>query len=158
AFGWWLRGLAYALFPTDFAGTMAGTLLLGTLGPLLINLIVTKEKAVQMTRGSGTRLHQLLVEQTGEFRAVALTLSDQKVYIGLVQEAPNLDPCEKYVVVAPQLSGYRDEQRRLNITTNYAPARTELLDGGYEGWTEDHLQVLVALDQIVSAHLFNPEL
>jgi hypothetical protein len=161
SFAPWLRSLVQTLFPTPYAGTMAGTLLLALSVPPLINKWwITKDDANERTKNSGTRLHAFLCDQIGQYRAVALTLADQKVYVGLVKQVPNLDPCERYIEIAPQLSGYRDEERRLVITTNYAEAEKQLSanSNAYSGWTEDHLKVLVAIDQIVSAHLYNPRL
>ncbi len=148
------------IFPEPYSGTLACTVILALVVPLLVNQWITKEKAVQKTKNSGNRLHAMLVEQAGTSRAVALTLTDGKVYIGLVKQPPTLNPSEKYVLISPDLSGFRDEQMRLRITTNYFAAK-EILKAkgeGFEGWDEDHLSVAVALDQIVSAHLFNPRL
>jgi hypothetical protein len=160
-FGGPMARAVHAVFPGPFSGTLAGTLILAIAAPLVINRTwITKEKAVQRTKDSGSRLHAMLVEQAGTLRAVALTLSDGKVYVGLVEQSPSLDPAEKYVVIAPNLSGFRDEEMKLRIVTNYAKARETLRENrkAYGGWTEEHLAVVVRLDEIVSAHLFNAKL
>ncbi len=119
-----------------------------------------KDRASRLTKNAGSSLHALLVEQVGTNRAVALTLSDGKVYIGWVREPPTLDPREKYVVISPLLSGYRDEKMALQIVTNYASVYRVLRDHpeGLRGITYKHLDTLVAIDQIVSAHLFDPRI
>jgi hypothetical protein len=159
--GTFLARIAHAVFPGGYSGTLGSTLLLALAIPVGLNSFwITKEKAVQKTKHSGDRLHAMLVEQTGTLRAVALTLSDGKVYVGLVKQPPTLDPAERYVVIAPSLSGFRDEEMKLRIVTNYAKARKILRENrdAYGGWRDEHLAVAVALDQIVSAHLFNPKL
>lgn len=155
-----VKNTVHGIFPEPYSGTLASTVLLALIVPLLVNQWITKEKAVQKTKDSGNRLHALLVEQAGTSRAVALTLTDGKVYIGLVKETPTLDPSEKYVVISPDLSGFRDEKMRIRITTNYFEAKEALKakHKEFRGWDEEHLAVAIALDQIVSAHLFNPRL
>lgn len=159
--GPWMARAVHAIFPEPYTGTLTATVALAVAVPLVVNWKwITKEKAEKKTKDSGTRLHSMLVEQAGTLRAVALTLSDGKVYVGLVKQSPSLDPAEEYVVIAPDLSGFRDDEMKLRITTNYAKAKDTLRKNraAYGGWTEDHLAVVVRLDEIVSAHLFNAKL
>ena len=101
----------------------------------------------------------MLTEEVGTGRPIAVTLSDSKVYVGLVLSRPSLNPHEKYFRLLPTLSGYRDETRDLHLTTNYARLleAIEREDDILAGYRAEELQILLPLDQVASARLFDED-
>lgn len=149
------------LIDGPYAGTLIGSLLLGLILPIILNLFYTDAKAVRITSKSGDRLHWLLTEQVGpDRRPIAVTLSDHKVYIGFVLTRPNLHPREKYFQLLPTLSGYRDEARRLHLTTNYQPFYERLLKKPQRAkrYKLQDFQILIPFESILCATVFDAEL
>lgn len=71
----------------------------------------------------GNYLIRLLHSAALEEKPVMLTLDTRKVYIGIVSDAPNLEPHETYVAISPMLSGYRDSNtQELRLSTDYLRA------------------------------------
>lgn len=156
--GDWLHRLLLELFPGEYVGSLAGSLLLGLTLPFIGNAIVRRDRAVRWTRYQGDLFRAMLTEEVGSGRPIAVTLSDSKVYVGLVLSRPSLNPREKYFRLLPTLTGYRDQARELHLTTNYAQmiaaiGRNEVL----AAYSAEELQVLLPLDQIVSARLFDED-
>lgn len=154
----WHASLVHNVFPDPYSGTLVGTVLLSLFGAFVANCVWPPNEAAEKTRNSGDSLHLLLAEQVDEELLVAFTLADGKVYIGWIPRTPTLDPRERYVVISPVLSGYRDEKKSIQIMTDYVPVYRMIENKELEGLTYEHLEVLVARDQIVSAHLFDIDL
>ncbi|MDQ5870765.1 MAG: hypothetical protein M3547_00980 [Acidobacteriota bacterium] len=155
AAGEYLRDLVKSAFPDEYSGTLFGCVGLAVAFALLLNGVFPKNEAVLWTTGFGDRLHAFLTTEMArgeEANAIALNLADSKVYVGFVLEPPSLDPKDKDVAMLPTLSGYRDASRVLRVTINYESVlRTT-------GLRPEDLRVVIPLDQIVSAHPFDPNI
>ena len=156
-FGNRLSAALLELFPGEYVGSLAGSLVPGLMLPFVGNVFVRRDRAVHLTRHQGDLLRAMLTEEVGSGRPIAITLSDSKVYIGLVLSRPSLNPREKYFRLLPTVSGYRDETRELNVTTNYTPMLEAIgrRDEALAGYRVEELQILLPLDQVVSARLFD---
>lgn len=85
-----------------------------------------------------------------------ITLQSGKIYIGWAVRAPNPVSVRKFLRILPLISGYRNSEHRLEITTDYYT----VLETVSEGKQLDHLEigdfeVVIPIDQIISAHLFD---
>lgn len=134
---------------------------LGVVLPLLLNLIVPLRRWAY-ARGL-SNFDQLLHKAQRSDMPVSVTLTNGKVYIGLVVRISDPDRPPPSIVLFPMLSGHRDSAGRLTITTDYekvydtldeSPARTEKL-GLPEIW-EPNFYLVLRADQIVSATMFSP--
>jgi hypothetical protein len=114
----------------DFAGTGVATLALGILTPFLGNMIVPSDKARERSiRKHGNNLLRTLYAATTAEKLVSLTLDNRKTYVAYVLDAPNLDPQDSFVMLAPLLSGYRDKDTlELKFTTRYSNLYTDEVD------------------------------
>ncbi len=103
--------------PFPFAGSLIVTLGLGVLGAKVSNLwwrpIPEVRRAIQ---NHGGDLRAFLHNAAERGSPVSLTMSNRKVYVGLVVQAPGLQE-PSYVKILPTLSGYRDE-RTLAVVFN----------------------------------------
>jgi len=134
------------------------SLLLGAVCGPVFNLLTPRNWAQQ--RGVGA-LYRFLLQAGQEDLPVCLTLNTSKVYIGLVIEP--LDAIREPVVVPllPILSGYRDPEGRLNLTTDYEAVYSSLRHGraAQLGLPTDWLSrfaLAIRADEIVTAALFSP--
>ena len=156
----WLQGIAGQAVP--YLGTMVGTLALSLILALAGGLIIGTTRATLTTnRWFGNSFLRLLTEQFGTKRMVAVTLSNGKVYVGLIVELPTLDPNEQYLKMLPALSGYRDEEGGINFTTNYYD--TVLVDIGKKGtilesYREEDFQIVIRMDTVETLRVFDPEI
>ena len=128
-FGWFNSFWADYAPDIPYLETACVSLILGVVSPHVLNFflgvtgLLTKEEArLRAIRNHGNHLLQLLHTAYAEGRTVSLTLDNRKVYIGLVANAPNLEPHETFLTITPLLSGYRNE--RLGTDTDRRlPAR-----------------------------------
>ena len=68
----------------------------------------------------GNELLKLLHSASDQERAVSITLDNRKVYVGMVSEAPNLEPHDRFVALIPLYSGYRsNDTLELTFTVDY---------------------------------------
>lgn len=87
---------------------------------------------------------------------VLLTLKSRKIYVGWVMDGPNPGVERRYLKILPLISGVRGESfQRLIFTTFYLDVYDNLIEGGEgeEGFQE--FEVVIPLEQIASAHLFD---
>ncbi len=146
-----------------FAGSVIAALLLGSLVATIINAIWPKQRAQALAIAAhGGSLRSLLMDAHLTRRAVMLTLSTRKVYVGWVFSPPLLRR-PTYLVIFPTLSGYRsNDDLAISWTTDYAPVYLDLTsraDGGEQLKTEpSHFQLVLPLDSVASATFFDKEL
>jgi hypothetical protein len=109
----------------------------------------------------GGRFHKLFVDvqiqslRTGREVPVAITLRSRKVYVGSVLEAPRIEAEEKFLVLLPFLSGYRDKDSlEVEFTSTYWDA--------YEALERDSLAdripefaLVIPVAEIVTANRFD---
>jgi hypothetical protein len=97
--------------------------------------------------------HRLFRRAVKTERPVMITLKDRKVYVGFVWELTELRPEHEFIAVLPLVTGHRDPaDLKVKLHTAY-PDYTKLEDG----LTSEDFLVSIPLDQIQSAHLFDPK-
>ncbi|MGH7587742.1 MAG: hypothetical protein ACRELU_04015 [Gemmatimonadota bacterium] len=181
----WSSGFEHELVKTvgvilpeagPFVGSLGGTVALALLLPLLLNLAYRiavpgrreAEFAVWRARKSiDDELLLLLVNQIGTGRAIAFSMADSKVYVGFVLAHPGLKRPgrsgeKRFFSILPILSGYRDrETRQLRLTTNYASLLRAISEGQdpiISGYSLSDLRVLLPIDEVQSARMFDEEI
>ena len=91
---------------------------------------------------------------------VSLTLKTGKVYIGLVAMCPNPSREPVAVTLLPMLSGNRDADGRLTLTTDYDAVYSTLRAGramqlGLSADWESQIKLQIRADEIVTVALFS---
>lgn len=138
----------------------AYSLLVGPLFAALLNVVTPKRWSLLR---SVNALDALLLRAQYAEMPVSITLDNGKVYIGLVRRIsePNHRPLA--VVLFPMLSGHRDDDGRLKLTTNYRRIYDALDKNpdlrkhhGLPKVWEPNFEVVLRADQIVSANMFSP--
>ncbi len=141
--------------------TAGYSMFLGPAFAVLLNLFTPKRSTLQRNLGS---LDELLSRAQYEEMPVSVTLTSNKVYIGLVKRITDPEHPPVTIKLFPMLSGYRDAEGRLSITTDYqpiystldsSPAERELLGLPNEEW-ETRFEIVLRADAILSATMFSP--
>lgn len=157
-----LRESLKELAPWDFSGTIGGSIALGVGLPLVVNLVLPGRLAGWLaSRSGGSRLHHLLYDLVGSGKAICVTLSDRKVYVGLVVQAPRLHPQEEYFELLPLRSGFRDKETgELRLLLDYSPLLHALRDGDprLRRHGQDDFLILLPFKEVVSARAFDPDI
>ncbi|HEX3837726.1 MAG TPA: hypothetical protein VHW25_12245 [Steroidobacteraceae bacterium] len=92
---------------------------------------------------------------------VSLTLSNGKVYIGLVVSITDPERTPVMVTILPMYSGYRDAASRIQLTTDYEHVSTGLRDGNAaqlglsDNWLEQ-FALAVRAGTIMTVTQFSP--
>ena len=124
----WFNSLWQLISPGwPFFGSAAISLLLGLILPYIANFICEKSGWLPAKQANfrainlyGNHLLRLLHTAQAQERLVALTLDNNKVYIGTVAAAPNLEAHDAFVSLTPFFSGYRtSETRELVLSVDY---------------------------------------
>jgi hypothetical protein len=142
----------------EWVVTAIYSLVLGAVCGPVSNVFTPRRWAQQR---SISAFYRFLLQARQKSLPVSLTLNTSKVYIGLV--VATLDPAREPVVVPllPILSGHRDSEGRLNLTTDYEAVYSALKHGRaiQLGLPTDWLSqfaVAIRADEIVTAALFSP--
>jgi hypothetical protein len=142
----------------EWVVTTIYSLLLGTVCGAMLNHFTPRRWAL---RRSVSAFYNFLLEAQQESTPVSLTLNTGKVYIGFVVAA--LDPIREPVAVTmlPMLSGNRDAQGRLNLTTDYETVYSTLEHGraaqlGLPADWPSQFELTIRADEIVTAAPFSP--
>ena len=118
---WW----AFNTPPIEYSGISSCALLLGALGPLVLNKVWPfsriwnqQKEGIRSILKYGSQLEKLLYRALVDQKRVMVTLKGGKVYIGRV--TMSLTPQEdRDLLLLPSKSGFRDEKQRLTLTTDY---------------------------------------
>jgi hypothetical protein len=107
--------------PFPFGGTAFITLALGPLLAWLVNLSIDEVRAKDLAIDQAEdALLALFVNGVDDDSALLLTLDNRKVYVGFVTESPNLEKENRYLVLLPVVSGYRNnDDLTVTFTTDY---------------------------------------
>src|ERR1035441_6968740 len=117
--------------PLPFVGTTLVALSLEIVVAVILNLAISKRRALDLASPSGT-IQRFLRDAATDRALIAVTLDSRKVYIGFITEVPTLDPHDTHIAILPMLSGYRHHKTlELTLTSNYTQAY-ESSDGGAE--------------------------
>ena len=123
----------------------------------------TEKQRVLKAIGS-KEFERFIYKAIDERRLIMATLEAGKVYIGLPLDTFSFadpDTGKKFLRLLPLESGYRDEKQRYEKTTIYSPAFEKMKKENPEldfKTVADNLQVVVPVRQIISVHLFDPDL
>ena len=96
---------------------------------------------------------QLVYNAIEKRQPVLVTLDNRKVYVGYVIDSPDLEQDNVHMGLVPLLSGYRDAQTlRTHFSVDYLSV--------FESPGVDHndFTVVIPLDRVSSAHLFDLEM
>lgn len=105
----------------------------------------------------GDELEQLLRDSVVNGQAVQLTLKNEKVYLGVVQEIQEPKKTN-YVTLIPLYSGYRDKDtKKMKLTTSYETI-TQLIDQQVISPKIDQMLVIIKKDEILIAQPHDPEI
>ena len=133
---------------------------LGVALALLLNAFLPQRWAI--TRGL-SNFDRLLHDAQQRDMPISVTLTNGKVYVGLVVRITDPDQPPPSIVLFPMLSGHRDAAGRLTITTDYETVYDTLDESSQkpeelglpEVW-EPNFYLVLRADQIVSATPFSP--
>ena len=149
--------------PYPYPGTIALGTAIGLAIAAIGNLLWSKDRALDLVvNNHGGRLRILLHDANRTDRPVMLSLQNRKMYVGAVAVPPPLrDPSQ--VVIFPTASGFRhSETLEVDWTTDYGNVYLEMMaaeERGEELATElKHFQLVIPLDQIVSATYFDRDI
>lgn len=144
-------------------GSVLGAGLTGLALSVAWNCRVPKKRAQAIAVGHhGGSLRSLLMNAHLENRAVMLSLTTRKVYVGWVLgPAPLRRP--SWLLLLPTLSGHRrSENMSIEWTSDYTPAYTEIRSrkrsGDKAGTDLSHFQLALPLDSIASATYFDKDI
>ena len=155
----WVRMLRrFAPFP--YSASAGGAFLLAVASSLALNRICGKEWAMKyVIENYGDDLMRLLRRAFSDTRAIMLTLSSGKVYVGLVPQDLGLNPNLSYVSILPTLSGFRrQDTHKVVFTVNYSDAYEAIEGGQITGIDASSMEIIIPHETITSARLFDQEL
>ncbi len=140
-----------------FLGTAVLAALLGSITPYVLNWSLNKTRLQTAEQAQykaisrhGNHLLRLLHSATWLEKAVMVTLDTNKVYIGMVDSAPNMEPTDTFVGMIPFFSGYRhSETRTLSLTVDYLSVYER------EGLEPEDFRVVFPISSIRSASFFD---
>lgn len=145
----------------QFSGTAFSAFLLGIFGIWPINKIYNEERSLNYVLNhyadeQSRFFYQAMVDE----RLVQITLSDGKVYVGLIQStALNiLHTSNAYVSILPTVSGYRKESsRKVKLTTFYDQIYEAIKDGKVTQVTNKDFVKVIPVGMVTIAGIFQEE-
>jgi len=141
------------IIPFPFARSLILTFLLGlSIGCFARWCYVDQMAVAFVVKRYGGELLKILWSAGRSRRPLMLTMKSGKVYVGIVTSSPGVSTIEKYVVLQPTISGYRQLwTQRVRFTTTYEDVYAELKKQG----REVPFGLVLPLDQIASANHFD---
>jgi hypothetical protein len=142
-----------------YLGTAVASLLIGwslahLINQLLRGFLGNNRVKLMIVKLYDDGLLQMLYLAMYANKAVSITLSHRKVYIGFVLDPPD-SPHDRYLTLMLLLSGYRSEESlRFTETINYAD-RTILEETIVESQI---FTITIPMDNVVSANIFDLDL
>lgn len=119
-----------------------------------------RREFVRVVDNYGGPLEQLLLRSMQEKKAVMLTLKGGKVYIGRLRVGfvPGQDTSIHFL---PSRSGFRDDQQRLSLTTDYQDVYIKIKTGETETQATEIIGsfgIIIPVDEVVAASLYLPKI
>lgn len=112
---------------------------------------------------NGNELERLVKDSVLSGTTIQVTLSSGKVYIGFCEETP-IPQKTNYLTISPILSGYRDAQKKLIITTDYFKVVEDFIKKieKDEGVLLDEItlntDIVIKQDEIISAGIYEQDI
>lgn len=104
----------------------------------------------------------MLFTSINDYQPISLTLDSDKVYVGFVSDFDPIDGKVEYLTILPLLSGYRDDHKKLQFTTNYYEHYEKNIGDKAETPTNPEMQailnkfkIIVPFSEIVSVSGFD---
>lgn len=121
-YSWWKKHI-----PFEYAGVSFIAFWIGAVGWIPLNLFYSRERAIaRAIAEDADPLELLLVRSKDEGLSVAITLSNEKVYVGLITHQFNPATPTSNIGLLPLQSGYRDPvTKQLWLKVNYANILSE---------------------------------
>lgn len=156
-FGPWAGTIWHRFSPFPHSDSCIWSLILGPLIAWLgFNRIYGIDRAKDReltTHRRADAFTRLLHVAARDKRLISVTLDTRKWYVGLVAEAPNLNPEEKYFRLLPLVSGFRDKDTLQTYRTVYYE---DVLDE--QTVDPDDLVITLPIEDVRSANLFDPDI
>jgi hypothetical protein len=116
--------------PFEYMGVSVLSFLISCIGCVVLNFFSSDEKAVDRAiKEDGDPLELTLKESADLELPLCITLSDGKVYVGIVTHQFNPATPTNNIAIFPLQSGYREKDtRELKLTINYAVIVKEMRD------------------------------
>ncbi|MDR0787289.1 MAG: hypothetical protein LBG44_05430 [Gemmatimonadota bacterium] len=172
-FAWWEPDAAdrlKAFLPSfDYSGTTLLAFFLGLVAPCILNLISTREIAINKAiLEMGGHLEQLLESSALESRQILVSLKSGKVYVGWAITNFNPSSERKFIQLLPLSSGFRSlERHEVVFTTDYARVYLQMVEEDSSQLEEEfeeafkktlnNFRLVIPVTEISSANFFDPE-
>jgi len=144
---------------TPYFGTCFCSFPLALIFTELTNLAV--RKTTQITRAinsTGNEFERLCAKCYTEFNMVQFTLKNDKCYVGWLKSLP-VPSHSSYITLLPVYSGYRKKDtKELVFTTQYLDVYASYVSDGITTDVSDLNSLVIKIDEIVSANLFDSEM
>jgi hypothetical protein len=138
------------------------SMLLGPLLGLLANVLTPSQWSIRRNLNG---LDFLLLRGQSRNMPVSLTLTNSKIYIGLVVRITDPERPPAMVTLLPMYSGHRIDDGRMELTTDYEKVYANfvnptLVSSGQPPWDQqlDNFHIAIRADTIVTATLFSPRM
>lgn len=124
---------------------------LGRASPLLVNKIFrrTTEDAL-WEAAAENELEEFLLEALLQAKSVAITMTNHKVYVGLVLSTPEPRTERRMIALLPLMSGYREAEGKVNFTTFY-----DQIYAGREDSDNGDFKLVLPIDKMMSLAFFD---
>lgn len=119
------------------------------------NEISCAKKAI---KDVGNELELILKSSFVNSKLLQFTLSNDKFYIGWVKELP-IPSVSDYIRIIPAISGVRDQNKRLDFTTQYLNVYAEyLVEGKIQDIKELNTEIIIRKEEVISVSFFDQEM
>lgn len=141
-------------FEIDYLGTAIISLFIGVVCPLLINLFLDEEKFIKKAINKiGDDFEKLVLKSWDENKYICLTLTNQKVYVGVPTSIPL--PGSGHIRLLPFYSGYRDESHHIILDTHYIDVYLDI--DTFKNIEELDFEVIMKSSDVLSSRLYNED-
>lgn len=149
----------YSPFDQPYALTSFTSLIFAILFTCIVNWRSDNVKWIKKSIDDvGNEFEALMKFSFEEKSLVQFTLDNNKVYIAWVKELP-IPSISTYIRVIPAISGYRNEEGRLILTTHYLSVYASYIEDGVVRYIDDlNTDLILDISNIVSVSNFDPKM
>jgi len=144
---------------TPYSGTVLISFVLTIMLVMISNLFLNKKKEIyRAIKDIGNEFELLASRSFKENRLSLISLKNDKFYIGWVKELP-IPSQSNYLRIIPALSGYRNEQKKLEFTSHYLTAYSRFIENGKGTDVSDlETDVIISICEIVSISFYDQDI